>query len=95
MSKFLFHMTRAVSAGRSLRSRPGSREEILKALLSMRAAAARSGLDELETQLRSQIRWALPVRYPRDGEGAEAAPGSDAPVLPPDRAEDQDEGRQP
>jgi hypothetical protein len=79
MSKFLFHMTRAVSAGRSLRSRPGSREEVLRALLSMRAAAARSGLDDLESQLRSQIRWALPVRYPRDEDGIEISAEPDEP----------------
>lgn len=64
MSKMSFHFAQALSAGRSRRPQPLTRESILAGLLQKRAAAARAGLRDLEDQLRSQIRWSLPVRSP-------------------------------
>ena len=66
MSKMSFHFARALSAGRTRRTSPLTRESILAGLLQKRAAAARCGLDELEKQLRSQIRWSLPILTPPD-----------------------------
>jgi hypothetical protein len=69
-----FRLAKAVAAGRA----PGalaSREAILAALLSKRAAARRAGLADQEALLRGQILWSLPVRHPDDGEeDAEAIP---------------------
>jgi hypothetical protein len=62
-----FRLAQALSRGRA----PGalsSRESILAALLSKRAAAQRAGLTEQESLLRDQIRWSLPIRQPCDGE---------------------------
>jgi len=70
MSKMSFHFARALSAGRAPRPVPLTRESILAALLRKRAEAARCGLAELERQLRSQIRWSLPILNP-------SAPGED------------------
>jgi hypothetical protein len=67
MSKMSFHFAQALSAGRSRRPEPLTRESILAGLLQKRAAAARAGLRDLEDQLRSQIRWSLPVHSPRAG----------------------------
>jgi hypothetical protein len=64
MSKMSFHLAQALSAGRTRRTVPVTRESILAGLLQKRAAAARAGLRDLERQLRSQIRWALPIRSP-------------------------------
>jgi hypothetical protein len=64
MSKMSFHFARALSAGRTRRTVPLTRESILAGLLQKRAEAARCGLAELEKQLRSQIRWSLPILKP-------------------------------
>lgn len=64
MSKMSFHFARALSAGRIRRTVPLTRQSILAALLRKRAEAARCGLDDLEKQLRSQIRWGLPILNP-------------------------------
>jgi|GEM_PF-802669 len=64
MSKMSFHFAQALSAGRTRRTVPLTRESILAALLQKRAEAARCGLAELEKQLRSQIRWSLPILTP-------------------------------
>jgi hypothetical protein len=77
MSRTLFKLARSMSARRA--ARPRSREEILRALLGMRAAADRAGLVEVEAQLRNQIRWCLPIHYPPDVEDLPPPPG-EAPV---------------
>ena len=61
-----FHFAQALSAGRTRRTAPLTRESILAGLLQKRAAAARCGLGDLEKQLRSQIRWSLPILTPPD-----------------------------
>ncbi|HEY5721957.1 MAG TPA: hypothetical protein VIT45_06515 [Allosphingosinicella sp.] len=88
MSRSLFQLSRAVARGRSPTPSPKSREQILCALLGMRAAAARAGLTDMESQLRSQIRWALPIRSPNvepdqssgaaENEGGAIAPGEES-----------------
>jgi hypothetical protein len=75
MSKMSFHFARALSAGR-VRGVPLTRETILAGLLQKRAAAARAGLRDLEDQLRSQIRWSLPVHSPSPEDGAAGEHGS-------------------
>lgn len=62
-----FRLAQALAKGRA----PGalsSREAILAALLSKRAAARRAGLKDQEALLRGQILWSLPVHHPADGE---------------------------
>jgi hypothetical protein len=66
MSNLSFRLHKAVSSGRKLLRRPGSREEVLARLLVKRADAQRAGLDELEATLRQQIRWSLPMRRGED-----------------------------
>jgi hypothetical protein len=77
MSKMSFHFAQALNAGRTRRAAPLTRESILAGLLQKRAAAARAGLSDLEDQLRSQIRWSLPVHSPappsEDGSPADPA----------------------
>ena len=68
-----FHLAQALRSGRKPPTTPVSREIILARLLRKRAAAAQAGLSELESQLRSQIRWALPIQQPSDGDSAEDA----------------------
>ena len=70
MSKMSFHFAQALSAGRTRRTAPLTRESILAGLLQKRAAAAQCGLGDLEKQLRSQIRWSLPILTPPDPSGA-------------------------
>lgn len=67
-----FRLAQALANGRA----PGalsSREAILAALLSKRAAARRAGLAEQEQMLRGQILWSLPVHRPADGEDPASA----------------------
>jgi hypothetical protein len=67
-----FRLAKALAKGRA----PGalsSREAILAALLSKRAAARRAGLADQEALLRGQILWSLPVCHPADGEDDPAA----------------------
>jgi hypothetical protein len=73
MSKMSFHFAQALSAGRTRRAVPLTRESILAGLLQKRAAAARAGLSDLEDQLRSQIRWSLPVHSPEEDRPDEAS----------------------
>lgn len=71
-SSLSFRLAKALAKGRA----PGalaSREAILAALLSKRAAAQRAGLSDQEALLRGQILWSLPVRHPSDGEDDSAA----------------------
>jgi hypothetical protein len=76
MSKMSFRLAKALAAGRTRRTAPLTRESILAGLLQKRAAAARAGLAELESQLRSQIRWSLPVRSPDPPAGDGESPPS-------------------
>lgn len=62
MSDLSFRLSKAVAAGRRTRWRPLSREEVLARLLIKRADARQAGLDKLESSLRQQISWALPIR---------------------------------
>lgn len=62
MADMSFRLAKAVAAGRRTRWRPMTREEVLAKLLVKRAAAHRAGLDKLESSLRDQISWALPIR---------------------------------
>ena len=61
MSRLSHRFSKALSEGRSLRWRPRNREQILARLLVKRAEAQQAGLDDLETSLRQQIRWSLPM----------------------------------
>lgn len=72
MTDLSFRLARAVSSGRRDRGRPGDRETVLARLLTKRAAAHRAGLDDLETIMRDQIKWSLPLRN-GEGEPADAA----------------------
>lgn len=71
-SSLSFRLAKALSAGRASGAL-GSREAILAALLSKRAAAQRAGLTDQEALLRDQILWSLPVHHPADGEDDAAA----------------------
>lgn len=62
MSRLSHRFAKALSEGRKLRWRPQSREQILARLLIKRAEAKQAGLDKLETSLRQQIRWSLPMQ---------------------------------
>lgn len=57
-----FRLAKAVAAGRRTRWRPMTREQVLARLLVKRAAAHQAGLGDLETSLRKQISWSLPIR---------------------------------
>lgn len=62
MSRLSYRLAKAAAAGRRLDWRPASREQVLARLLVKRAAAHQAGLDDLETALREQIAWSLPMR---------------------------------
>jgi hypothetical protein len=62
-----FRLAQALAKGRASGAF-ASREAILAALLSKRAAARRAGLKEQEAFLRGQILWSLPVRHPDGGD---------------------------
>ena len=83
MSKMSFHLAQALSAGRTRRAEPLTRESILAGLLQKRAAAARAGLADLERHLRSQIRWSLPVRSPLPAETCAGAADETPDTFPP------------
>jgi hypothetical protein len=79
MTSLSYKLSSALAKGRQPRML--TREQILVDLLNKRAAARRAGLDELEGQLREQIRWALPLRTAREREAAarlEGAEGTEA-----------------
>jgi hypothetical protein len=83
MANLMFKLSRAVAAGRADKGVPGSRAEILVALLRKRAEAHRQGLGDQERKLRDQIKWALPVQ---DGEPAGAAPATNRSARQPKAA---------
>jgi hypothetical protein len=62
-----------ISSGRAGKGVPKSRGQVLESLLRKRAAAWRGGMDDLESKLRSQILWALPVEKPADADAEESA----------------------
>lgn len=53
-------LTRALERGRA-KQPPATRATVLATLLRNRAAAQISGAEELESMLRDQIRWSLPI----------------------------------
>ena len=59
-----------VSSGRAEKGVPKSRAEILAALLRKRAAAWQNGMSDLESTLRNQISWSLPIEKPAEPEAA-------------------------
>jgi len=61
MTMLSLRLSKALAKGRAAPARPQSREELLVTLLRKRAAAHNIGAEELETLLRDQIRWALPM----------------------------------
>jgi hypothetical protein len=61
------HFSRALAKGRRIEPLPQSRPQLLATLLRKRAAAHVAGADELESLLRDQIRWSLPVDKDPDG----------------------------
>ncbi len=54
-------LSRAVAQGRAAPHTVESRATLLVTLLRKRAAAHNAGAQELESLLRDQIRWGLPV----------------------------------
>jgi hypothetical protein len=54
-------LSRALAKGRAAPPEPASRADLLHALLRKRAAAHNVGDENLESLLRDQIRWALPI----------------------------------
>jgi hypothetical protein len=54
-------LSRALAKGRAARPEPASRADLLHALLRKRAAAHNVGDEGLESLLRDQILWALPI----------------------------------
>jgi hypothetical protein len=61
-------LSRALSKGRAEPLPPPDRASLLVTLLRKRAAAHNVGADELESMLRDQIRWALPMAKPEESE---------------------------
>ena len=53
--------SRALAKGRARPAEPPSRASLLAILLRKRATAHNQGADELESLLRDQIRWSLPI----------------------------------
>jgi hypothetical protein len=54
-------LSRAMSRGRATPAPPQTRADLLVTLLRKRAAAHNAGAEDLESLLRDQIRWALPI----------------------------------
>ena len=77
MPKRAKDLSSLISEGRSRKGVPASRGEVLAALLRKRAAAWQGGLEDLESKLRNQILWSLPVENP-DEPGDPAGPDKDA-----------------
>ncbi len=63
MSRLSNRLFKALSDGRTLKWRPVSREQVLARLLVKRAEAQQAGLSDLESSLRRQIAWSLPMRH--------------------------------
>ena len=68
MAKRPKDLSSLISSGRAEKGVPKSRGQVLEALLRKRAAAWRSGMDDLESKLRNQILWSLPVEKPEIAE---------------------------
>ena len=64
MPKRAKDLSSLISEGRAGKGVPASRGEVLAALLRKRAAAWQGGLEDLESKLRNQILWSLPVETP-------------------------------
>jgi hypothetical protein len=64
MANLSFMLSRALANGLAGNGVPGSRAEILVALLRKRAEAHRHGLTDQEQKLRDQITWSLPIQQP-------------------------------
>lgn len=67
MTLLSLRLTRALERGRAVPTLPPSRATLLHTLLRKRAAAHNAGAEELETMLRDQIRWSLPMQRPPKG----------------------------
>jgi hypothetical protein len=61
MTMLSLRLSRAVAQGRAVQAPPENRAALLVTLLRKRAAAHNAGAHDLETLLRDQIRWALPI----------------------------------
>lgn len=61
MTRLSIQLSRAVSRGRAAPAPPATRADLLVTLLRKRAAAHNAGAEDLESLLRDQIRWALPI----------------------------------
>lgn len=61
MTMLSLRLSKALAKGRAAPAQPQSRSELLVTLLRKRAAAHNAGAEDLETMLRDQIRWALPI----------------------------------
>lgn len=84
MAKHPKDLSSLISSGRAGKGVPKSRGQVLESLLRKRAAAWRGGMGDLESKLRNQILWALPVEKPTD---------ADPEDLPrPDPANDDGDG---
>jgi hypothetical protein len=81
MTRRFTDLSTLVSAGRAGKGVPGSRGEVLEALLRKRAAAWRGGLSDLESKLRNQILWSLPIEAPEEPPRSKAGATEDE--VPP------------
>jgi hypothetical protein len=66
MTMLSVQLTRAMTRGRRLPAPEASRASLLWMLLRKRATAYNVGADDLETMLRDQILWALPMMRAED-----------------------------
>ena len=73
MPKRAKDLSSLISEGRAGKGVPASRSEVLAALLRKRAAAWQGGLEDLESKLRNQILWSLPVETPDEPDDADKA----------------------
>jgi hypothetical protein len=61
MTMLSHRFARALAQGRAKPAEPPSRASLLATLLRKRATAHNVGAEELESLLRDQIRWSLPI----------------------------------
>lgn len=66
MTALSVRFARALSQGRRMKPPAPTRPQLLAALLRKRAAAHVAGAEELESLLRDQILWSLPINPPAD-----------------------------
>ena len=62
MTLLSLRFSRALARGRAQAPEPATRADLLRVLLRKRAAAHNVGDADLESLLRDQIRWALPIQ---------------------------------